>query len=775
MTQKKRILFNGHDFKFLKPVIEHFKTHPEYEVSIDEHKGHMITDPKKSKALLEKADLIFCEWALGNAEWYSANKKSGQRLIIRLHRQEINLDYLHRINWNNVDIIIFIAPLLLSTFLERFSSIEKKTRLIYNPIECNTFDKPKLFGYEYNLGFIGISPGLKAPHLAFEILEGMKQTDKRYNLYYKGKQPWEYDWLWCHDSERDYYQKFFHTVKTSKHANSVVFDAHGNDIPDWLTKIGFLLSTSDLEGSHQAVAEAMAAGTIPIIRNWAGAALIYPPKYVFSSVEQAIDLVQKWQKPEHYLAETEFSKEYARANFDLSVILPQYEKLFDELFENNSSKKSQTNQQEIISLKPALNTPGRPKMLKAMHVCYINPGTQSGYVTRIIKETSILKKAGVHVILACFVENKFFSQIDQISAHLEFLRSQTGAHVHLISVDDYFNMSTMTQQGNSIVSTIIEMANFYRVDIIHGQTLTSAVYALRAREKTNARVVFDVHGVSPEESELYGAHPSRVKALAELEKELLGNVDLRIFVSERMRTYYERKYNTKSPAYTLLPCCVHSQKFTMSEDARQLKRKELNIEDRFVLLYLGTLTLWQWPEAMFSIYAQIYQQRKDSLFYLLLPESDHAAAHQFLEKYQISKESYRLNSLPHDQVGSVIGAADAGFLLREQSPINYVSSPTKFGEYMAAGVPVIATENIGDISEMIEKEKIGLILNLDAPTVSSTQLDRILNFVDEVQQNRNSWATRCQNIAENQWDWNVYGTILHNAYKKLASQQMSED
>lgn len=769
MKEKKRILFNGHDFKFLVPVIEYFQSHNDYKISIDKHVDHVITDAQKSKKLLQNADLIFCEWALGNAEWYSANKRSGQKLIIRLHRQEINLNYLDRIDWNKVDAIIFIAPLLVRTFLERFSSIEKKTKLIYNPVDCNKFAKSKLFGAEHNLGLVGTSPKLKSPHIALEVLEGLKAVDKRYNLYYKGKQPWEYAWLWQRNSEREYYQNFFNDIKISKYTNSIIFDPHGNDIPDWFTKIGFLLSTSDLEGSHQSVAEAMAAGSIPIIRNWAGADLIYPPKYIFSTTEQAISLIQHWQTPEHYWAETEFVKEYARENFDVSVILPQYEKLFNEVFESSSSTDHDASARKRITLNSQIPNTQQPKRLTAMHVCFINPGTRNGYLTRIVEETSILKKASVQVILACFVEQKFFSEIDEISAHLKFLRDKTGAKVHLISVDDYFSLENITQKENPIISTIIEIANFYKVDILHGQTLTSTVYALHARQKTKARVIFDAHGVSPEESELYGASPSRIKILTGLEKEILEKVDLRIFVSDRMRTHYERKYGIKSVKHALLPCSVHSKKFMLPEGARQVRRQELGFENKFVFLYLGTLTLWQWPDAMFSIYAQICKKREDTLFYLLLPESDHTVANQFLEKFEIPKESYRLHSLPHDQVGSVIGAADAGFLLREKSPINFVSSPTKFGEYMAAGVPVIATENIGDISEIIQQEKIGLILNLDKPTISSMHLDKIFKFIDEVQQNRPEWAARCQNIAETQWDWNIYGKILTNTYKILGS------
>ena len=40
-----------------------------------------------------------------------------------------------------------------------------------------------------------------------------------------------------------------------------------------------------------------------------------------------------------------------------------------------------------------------------------------------------------------------------------------------------------------------------------------------------------------------------------------------------------------------------------------------------------------------------------------------------------------------------------------------MSSPTKFGEYLAAGVPVVLTDCIGDYSRWAEEFRLGVVLN----------------------------------------------------------------
>jgi glycosyltransferase involved in cell wall biosynthesis len=215
----------------------------------------------------------------------------------------------------------------MALFLEKFPFMTERAVLIYNLINCDSFDVPKLFGAEFNLGIVGTAPKRKAPDLAFEILTRLKEIDKRYTLFIKGKQPWEYDWLWERPEERQYYKEFYSKVNQLEYANSVVFDPYGNDMADWFSKIGFLLSTSDHEGSHHAVAEGMASGAIPVIRNWVGADFLYPERFIFKTVDEAVKLILKCKTGENYPPLYDEVKKYARDNFDKPIILKKYDQL----------------------------------------------------------------------------------------------------------------------------------------------------------------------------------------------------------------------------------------------------------------------------------------------------------------------------------------------------------------------------------------------------------------------------------------------------------------
>ena len=410
------------------------------------------------------------------------------------------------------------------------------------------------------------------------------------------------------------------------------------------------------------------------------------------------------------------------------------------------------------------------KPLTAMHICYLAPDL-SGYETRVVEEVGLLGKLGIKVIIACFVARKHFFPKELYIR----LKKATGARVYIIPTTHFFDLSVPQEGAKSISWPLVTLAKLHDVDILHGQALYSSMHALRVKNRIGAKVVFDVHGASPEESEMSGAHASRVNKLTEWEKEALNTADFRIFVSNRMKEFFKEKYGITNKPSVLIPCCVHSDKFRMTDEERQDKRKQLGITDKFVVMYLGTLSAWQWPEAMFSLFSQFQREKPDSLFYLLLPSSDHDKAKSFLHKHCISDENYRVEEVPHSEVGQVIGVADAGLLLRKSHPVNLVSSPTKFGEYLAAGVPVIATAEIGDTSGLLKAENVGLIVSASDEGVGLEDIERLVNFATRIKASRAAWGTKCADVASIALGWTQRGSELAGAYRGILKRDTKEE
>lgn len=327
--EKINLLFAGHDLKFAQMLIDYFSSNALFNVKLDQWEGHNVHDESQSKKCLQWADVIVAEWGLGNAVWYSKHKRSDQSLIVRMHLQEKNTPFPKKIKWKSVDKLIFIAPGLKAEMEEAFDFLpDEKIQIIYNLVNTEKLAKDKLPDSNFNIGLMGISPMRKRLDMALDIFEKLWKKDQRYTLYVKGHLPNEYPWLWRRDEERSYYEHAFKRINKMPWRDSVIFEGWG-DVTEWYRKIQYVLSPSDFESFHLAVAEGMASKTLPIIRDWHGADQLYPTKYIFHSVDQATELVEQFQSlsTDEFEVELEAAQQHILQHYDKYKICKEWEDL----------------------------------------------------------------------------------------------------------------------------------------------------------------------------------------------------------------------------------------------------------------------------------------------------------------------------------------------------------------------------------------------------------------------------------------------------------------
>jgi glycosyltransferase involved in cell wall biosynthesis len=139
---------------------------------------------------------------------------------------------------------------------------------------------------------IGFVDSRKRPDLALDIVERLRAADPRFRLILKGKPPWDFAWVWRSDEERRYYEQVYRRIARSPLLrDAVTFEPYGPDVPAFLEKVRFLLSTSDSEGDQVAIAETAASGAIPVVLERPGAAEQYPSSWVHASPDAAAEAI----------------------------------------------------------------------------------------------------------------------------------------------------------------------------------------------------------------------------------------------------------------------------------------------------------------------------------------------------------------------------------------------------------------------------------------------------------------------------------------------------
>ena len=297
---RPRLLIAGHDLKFIKPAENYLSEY--FDIRYDKWDSHTDHDDTKSKDLLEWAEIIWCEWMLGNSLWYSKNKRSNQKLVIRMHRQELGTSYAEKIDFNNVDIVFTVSTLFFERVLERFPNISRsKVRVLPNYADIDAYRKDWHDERLFTLAMIGILPSKKNFHMALEILKTLKGKDRRYKLLVYGRKPEDLSWLARNKEEMAYFEKCTNYISENMLEDSVHFkgqceikEALAND------RIGYVLSLSEsvhelpgFESFHLAVMDGFASGGVSLIKKWAGCEYIYPENIIYANISDIVTTIQE--------------------------------------------------------------------------------------------------------------------------------------------------------------------------------------------------------------------------------------------------------------------------------------------------------------------------------------------------------------------------------------------------------------------------------------------------------------------------------------------------
>lgn len=328
--KKMRLLISGHDLKFIKPLFPYFEKN--YELTIQEYPEYTNLDEKEANKLLEKNDIIWCEWMLLNASWYSNHLYSHQRLFIRAHRFEMDKKYGFQVNWNNVDTVITVAYYYMEHFIDKFSIPREKVTVVNNFIDVDAYSTKKEDDYKYNLAMIGILPKKKGFDKAVDILIKLKKKNDKYKLYIAGKRPEEFANTRNIPEERAYYEEVDKKIKENGLEESVIYTGW-TDTKEFLKKIGYTFSLTSKkvpESFHIAPFECMASNGIGLALKWEGIEYIFPDEAVCNSLDEIVDRIEYYNSHDKdYKEIASKERNFTKENYDLPIILNHILALLD--------------------------------------------------------------------------------------------------------------------------------------------------------------------------------------------------------------------------------------------------------------------------------------------------------------------------------------------------------------------------------------------------------------------------------------------------------------
>jgi glycosyltransferase involved in cell wall biosynthesis len=326
----------------------------------------------------------------------------------------------------------------------------------------------------------------------------------------------------------------------------------------------------------------------------------------------------------------------------------------------------------------------------------------------------------------------------QVVAYLEGL-AQRGHTIHLLTFDPELDperrrefAADLSRRGitwhsaryhkrPSLPATIydvfagaalaVRLVRRHGLDAIHARNHVPAAMALMACRLTGARLIFDVRGLMADE--YAGAGRWRKGGVAyrlteRIQRAALRRADGLVMLTEAVRPYLLDGATRSNPA-AVIPCCADLEQIERALADRQTARDELALGDRPVMVYVGKFTGWYMEHEMAAFFAVARRSIPD-LFFLIVTQADPAPMLTELDRNGIGQRDYRVTRAAPEEMGRVLSACDFGISLIRPCFSKISSSPTKVGEYLGAGLPVISSGGIGDVDELLDGNGVGALI-----------------------------------------------------------------
>jgi glycosyltransferase involved in cell wall biosynthesis len=294
-----------------------------------------------------------------------------------------------------------------------------------------------------------------------------------------------------------------------------------------------------------------------------------------------------------------------------------------------------------------------------------------------------------------------------------------------------------------------------------------ALDARRALRWPALRIVYDCRGLEHAEA-AYGLEPGTIdeaSAEALLARQRLAALqsDRVLCVSGAMAEWVRRTFGPRSPAPCVSPCCVDVGRFAAARDRRSAVRRDLGIADRLVVVYCGSVKLWQLPEQCLRLFRLVREVEPRAHFLAITTQPE--TMKRFIAAADLLRSDYTVVSVPHERVPDYLAAGDAGLLLRERSLVNEVASPVKFAEYLAAGLPVIVSAGVGDYSALVERYAVGVVV--DQREEDSRLRAALSRFITDLRECRHQYSQRCAMLAATRLDASSHRALLAAVYAEI--------
>lgn len=295
-----------------------------------------------------------------------------------------------------------------------------------------------------------------------------------------------------------------------------------------------------------------------------------------------------------------------------------------------------------------------------------------------------------------------------------------------------------------------------KIAVIHARGFIPALIGFLPARLCGAKIFFDTRGLLADKYVGGGllAYNSPTYRLMRIgEGFLLKKSDYFTVETHNHARIIRNSNNGLSEKMEVIPCCVDVNKFY---------RPGGSVADEgFGLVYLGKIGTWYLIEEMLDFFNVISAHIPNSRL-TFITHDEPQLLYSVASKKEIEESKILVRRMETGEIPDFLTKARAGIFFINPYR-RYNSSPIKFGEYLASGVPVVVNSGIGDCDEIISEERVGVVIK----DFSLSAYEKGIKELTELLSEGRALRERCVKAAEKHFSLEIGINKYLDIYKML--------
>jgi glycosyltransferase involved in cell wall biosynthesis len=281
--------------------------------------------------------------------------------------------------------------------------------------------------------------------------------------------------------------------------------------------------------------------------------------------------------------------------------------------------------------------------------------------------------------------------------------------------------------------------------IVHVRSYVPALVALLARRFTRARLLFDIRGFWADErveGSIWRAGGMLYRVAKRFERRFFAEADAIVTLTEASLPQIRQWVGDRAVPIEVIPTCVDLHRFGERPPR----------PDGPHAVWVGSIGTWYRFDLVRPVATAL------GIPLTVLTRQEEMARHA-LSGYPAAIASVEPDAVPHR-----LHARDIGLCLITSSFSKTASAPTRFGEYLAVGMPVLVTRGVGDLEQIVTTRRIGVVLEGEDEVSIAEAARRLRALATEP-----GMPERCRAVARELFDVDAGAARYAELYRRLLS------